>query len=61
MASDGQSTNITEILEQPYQVPPSGFESDFVNRGFRHALGYFVVIFGAILSTIAVLLHLGST
>ncbi|KAI1446643.1 hypothetical protein F5Y02DRAFT_68995 [Annulohypoxylon stygium] len=61
MASDGLPANITDYLLQPYQIPPPGVTSNFANPDGSHSLGYFVVIFGAVLSTNAVLLRLGSS
>ena len=48
------------LLEGPALEPPPGVIPDFANPDGRHGIGYGIVIFCSILSTIAVALRLYS-
>ncbi|KAI1373901.1 hypothetical protein F4677DRAFT_427580 [Hypoxylon crocopeplum] len=60
MSAADAAADLAELLEQPSLEPPSGVTPDFVNNGGSHTIGYFVVIFCGVLSTLALLSRLGS-
>ncbi|KAI0197539.1 hypothetical protein F4808DRAFT_293191 [Astrocystis sublimbata] len=57
---DEQGPSMEELLEGAALDPPTGQMSDFAHPGGSHTLGYATIITGAVLSTIAVLMRLGS-
>lgn len=54
------SANYLTDLDGPAIAPPEGTTPNFDLQDRNHAIGYFVVIFCAILSTVAVVLRLAS-
>ncbi|KAI1076950.1 hypothetical protein F5B20DRAFT_583689 [Whalleya microplaca] len=60
MSGGDSAADLADLLEQPSLEPPPGVIPDFVNNGGSHTIGYFVVIFCGVLSTLALLSRLGS-
>ena len=60
MAGEQVPLNLTELLNGPALDPPPNVDYDFENNGGMHAVGYFVVIFCTILSTVATALRIVS-
>ncbi|XXG99238.1 hypothetical protein Hte_005575 [Hypoxylon texense] len=59
MSADDSAADLAELLEQPSLEPPVGVTPDFDHNGGSHTVGYFVVIFCSVLSTLALLSRLG--
>ncbi|KAI0848450.1 hypothetical protein F5Y00DRAFT_262544 [Daldinia vernicosa] len=60
MASADQAPSMEELLNGPALEPPPNVIPDFSNPGGSHAVGYGLVLVGSIVSTIAIMIRLGS-